>query len=282
MARRDKFEEDLAKLARLGGGEKTDDALAQLRAGLRASSYLLAERAAVSARSLAARELADDLRSAYDRFFDEEDKGCGAKKACIEALDALEESDETRLLRGARWVQMEAVFGGSVDVAGPLRAECLAGLVGIGCARAHEEAVRLLADNLPEVRLSAVRALGALAGRESALLLRFKAMVGDEEPGIVGECFSALMRLAPQDTMDFLRERMMAAPPPVALGAALALGESARPEALDLLRALPRGAATTTSFAERCCRSRCCAATRRSRIWRRCFARSAPPSRRRR
>jgi len=238
MAKRDRLEEDMARLARLGGGEKSDDALDQLRAGLASRSYLLAEKAAISARSLEARELAAELAAAYNRFFDAEDKGAIAKKACIEALNRLEAADERRLLRGARHVQMEAVFGGSVDVAGPLRAECLAGLVASGYARAHEEAVRLLVDKLPEVRLAAVQALGALAGRESALLLRYKAMVGDEEPGIVGECFSALMRLAPEDSLEFVRERMMAAPPPVALGAALALGESARPEAFELLRAV--------------------------------------------
>lgn len=243
MAKRDKLEEDIARLARLAAGEKTREAVERLRAGLRASSNLLVERAAVSARTLDARELVPELRDAYGRLFEdrsERDKGCVAKKACIDALIAFEQADEPLLLRGARHVQLEPVWSKErfVDVAGPLRAECLAGLVRMGFERVHEEIVRLLADKLPEVRLAAVQALGALAGREGMLLLRYKAMVGDEEPGIVGECFSALMRLSPKDSMDFVRERMASAPVPVALGAALALGESARPEALEMLRAL--------------------------------------------
>lgn len=68
--------------------------------------------------------------------------------------------------------------------------------------------------------------------REAELLLRSKARAGDERPAIIGECFSALMSVEPEGSLDFVAQWL--AKPDGALRelAALALGESRVPAAL--------------------------------------------------
>ncbi len=238
MARRDRLEERLDRVARIAAGEKTAHAVEELRGALGDSSSLIVEAAARAAQSLGAGELAPEMRDAFDRFFEDRsdrDKGCVAKTACLAALDALGEADAERLLRAIRHVQMEAVYGPAVDVAGPLRSEGLAGLLGIGYDALPEELVRLLNDPLSEVRLAAIQCAGHLGGRVGALLLRYKALAGDADPALTSECFSALMRSGGGSARDFVVERLETASTEVALGAALALGEAAKPEYLDVL-----------------------------------------------
>jgi hypothetical protein len=238
MAKRTKMDDELDLVASLRHARKDDTTIAALRRALASRYGLVVESAAIAAKALDAPELSDALGTAFDHFFgrhEQDDKGCLAKTACIQALNAFERADEERLLRGVRHVQMEPVFGKSIDVAGLLRGECLAGLVTIGYEAAHEEAVALLVDKLPETRAIAVKALEALGGREGMLLLRLKALVGDEEPGIVGDCLGGLIRRTPADSLPFVRAQLERREAPVALEAALALAQSARPEVLGLL-----------------------------------------------
>ncbi len=238
MARRDRLEERLSRLSSLGGGERTPEVVERLRSALADSSNLVVEAAARAALALEVGELSNELSNAFDRFFEdrsERDKGCVAKTACLAALIASEEAGVKDLLRASRHVQMEAVYGPSVDVAGPLRAEAIAGLLSLGYDDLPEELIRLLNDKLSEVRLAAVQAAGHMGGRAGTLLLRYKATVGDEEPGITSECFSALMRTENKSARAFVIEQLRSASSEVALGAALALGEFASPDHFDIL-----------------------------------------------
>jgi HEAT repeat protein len=66
-------------------------------------------------------------------------------------------------------------------------------------------------------------------------LLRFKARVGDEEPEVTSECLATLLRLEPEAVTfvaGFLRDGAEA----IQEGAALALGETRRPGAFEVLR----------------------------------------------
>src|SRR5260370_19863235 len=67
------------------------------------------------------------------------------------------------------------------------------------------------------------------------LLLRLKALLGDDEE-ILGECFAALLRLAPAPSLEFVADFLHSSSDEVAERAALALGESRVPAAFWKLR----------------------------------------------
>ena len=243
MAKIDKVAQELDLLSAIKKSEWTADALSQIRKSLASPNHLIVQSAADAAQKFEVRELIPDLKAAYDRYFGEKagiDKGCVAKQTCIAALNFFEAADETRLLRGVRHVQMEPVFGKSVDVAGLLRGECLVGLVRLDYGEAYEEAVNLLVDRQWEARATAVRALGELGRREGALVLRHKALIGDDEIAVMDECWAGLMMADPAGSAEFLRRRMVVAAPNDALGIAMALGRSVRPEVLPWLTELRR------------------------------------------
>ena len=83
----------------------------------------------------------------------------------------------------------------------------------------------LLADPEIAARAGAVRALGESGQSEAMLLLRLKALLGDDEE-IMGECFAALLRLAPAPSLEFVADFLHSSSDEVAERAALALGES--------------------------------------------------------
>jgi HEAT repeat protein len=98
------------------------------------------------------------------------------------------------------------------------------------------ECVTLLVDSEVPARSGAVRALGETGKSEAMLLLRFKALVGDKDDEVMGECFGALLRLAPAQSLEFVAEFMESSGDDVAERAALALGESRVAAAFPLLR----------------------------------------------
>jgi len=67
-------------------------------------------------------------------------------------------------------------------------------------------------------------------------VLRLKVHVGDEEPQVIGECFTGLLSVAPEECLSFVASYLATGPDDIRDFAALALGESRRPEALEHLR----------------------------------------------
>ncbi len=61
-------------------------------------------------------------------------------------------------------------------------------------------------------------------------------LAGDAEPAIVGECFSALMSVEPEDSVAFVAKWITDVNDVLRELAALALGESRVPAALDILK----------------------------------------------
>jgi hypothetical protein len=212
--------------------------LAELRQTLGDASNLVVAAAAeiVGARIFA--ELAPELAIAFERFMIDpvkRDKLCRAKTAIVDALNKLEYQQEDVFRRGIQHVQPEPVWGGTQDTAAQMRGDCAFGLVRLGCADVLILLVDLLLDKENVTRRAAAQALGA-SGRLAAVpLLRFKARVGDEDPAVIGECLTALMKLDAVESLAFVTEYLHAPPAEVQEGAAFALAESRRPEAFAIL-----------------------------------------------
>jgi len=201
--------------------------------------YRIAAKAARSAEDALLYELVPALKSAYARFLVKplrQDPNCYAKRALARALVALDCHDVDFLLGGLRYRQLEPVWGGTADTAVDVRASCAMGLVASGYPRALVELTALLNDADAGARLGAVRAIACGTPREAELLMRAKALGGDAEPQIVGECFTGLLAVAPEESIPFVAGYLAHANGALRELAALALGESKLDGALRPLK----------------------------------------------
>src|SRR5262249_4827612 len=158
-------EEHLEQLAMLRGASPAEAAPPLRKALLDRSNLVVAKAARIAGESLL-RELMPDLLAAYGRLFDDpvkRDPQCWGKNAIAKALRERDYGEPAPFRRGARHVQMEPVWGGTQDTAGPLRGICLLALPGCSDIR-REHIMRYLVDALaeadPAVRADAARAIG--------------------------------------------------------------------------------------------------------------------------
>jgi HEAT repeat protein len=235
---RPRLEDTLARLRELRSQPDTPEALAALRQVLSADVCFAVAKAAAIAGEHELVVLGPDLAAAFPRFLrglPKSDPGCEAKLALAQALRRVRHHDTAPLLLGLRHVQREPVFGGSVDTAGPLRAECAAGLLTLR----HPDALLMLADLLadpePAARAGAARGLAAWGARDGAALLRLRVLAGEDDARVLGECLDALLHLDPAGALPFAA-RLLDSTPERAEAAALALGASRLPEAFGILR----------------------------------------------
>jgi HEAT repeat protein len=207
--------------------------------GLSDRYFRTVAKAATLAGERALHDCEGHLLSAYARFLQDpvkRDPTCLAKQAIARALVSLDCQDATFFREGIRYVQLEPVWGGSADTAIDVRSTCAMGLVACGYARALPELAALLADPEPRARQGAARAISCGNPREAEPLLRFKALSGDAEPEVIGECFTGLLSIAPDDCVAFVGAHLVSSNEAVRDFAALALGESRHPAALEQLR----------------------------------------------
>lgn len=229
----------LAKLAALRGQGPTPEARALLAKSLSSKVSFVVAKAADLAREFKFADLCPELIQAFDRFLkdrDSSDKGCAAKIAIVRAALELECPAESIFRAGIRHVQMEGSFGPPVDVAAELRGLCGLGLVQVRARDLMNELVDLLADSEPQARIGAIRALAGTGREEGVALLRFKAVSGDRDPVVVGECLTALLKLQPRETLTFIERFLDSSQEAVREEAVLALGTSREPKALELLK----------------------------------------------
>jgi hypothetical protein len=201
---------------------------------------VLAAKAARIAAECRIEDLAPQLVEAFDRFMIQpatSDRRCEAKLAIVRALEQMEYQAHEPFLRGSRHVQTEPSWNGHLDTAAELRAVSAVGLVRTNYPDVGVELVRLLADREREARIGAVRAIAYWGTQTGALLLRLKALLGDREPEVLAECFGALLHLEPARSIEFVAAYLDNDDPALAEGAALALGESRRDEAFEILKA---------------------------------------------
>jgi HEAT repeat protein len=202
------------------------------------SNFVVAEAAEIVGERMLA-DLAPDMVAAFQRFLMDPvdaDKLCRAKIAIVDALHKIEFDAENLFRNALSYVQMEPAWGGSEDTAGPLRGAAAFALLRLNPRDLMVLLAELLADSEKVARLAAAKALGASSALAAIPLLRFKARIGDQEPEVIAECLTALMTAEPEQSLAFVGEFLDASTEEIAEGAALALGESRRPEALEILK----------------------------------------------
>lgn len=213
---------------------------AAIAAALAHVSFRVVARAATLAAERRLHEQVPNLLAAWPRFLKDgprKDPQCQAKGAITAALVALECDDVDFWLGGLHTVQMEPTWGRSIDTAVDVRCNCALGLVNSRHRRALIELTALLNDSERRVRAGALRAISCGDPSQAELLLRFKAEIGDADAEVMGECFSALLAIAPEDSVALVGSRLRDADEAVRDYAALALGESRHALALDELKA---------------------------------------------
>ena len=184
--------------------------------------------------------LMPELLAAFDRFFAnpiKTDPQCWAKNALSRALAALECQDSGVFLRGLRHIQLEPVWGGVSDTAGTLRGTCALALVGCRDLSENEQLaylIELLTDKDKSVRVEAVRAVEQVGSRSAALLLRLRAILADDEPEVLGACYSGILGIEGTPAIPWISRFLATANEPAA-EAALAIAGDRSPQAFDAL-----------------------------------------------
>ncbi len=239
MAKRITLEQRLVELGALRSDPQSEQTQLALRHALDMKNNLVVARAAELAGEFVLRELTDALVAGFERLTNggyEKDKGCRAKAAVVDALQQIGAPEDGVFLRGAKHVQMEPVWGGRTDTAGPLRSASAIGLVRMNHPESLLVLADLLADPLAPVRADAARTIAYRGAAYGLPLLRMRIKIGDDEMNVITECALAMLQLDPGSSMDVIREMYEGNDPLRSESAVLALGQSRLPEALALLK----------------------------------------------
>jgi HEAT repeat protein len=206
---------------------------------LKHKSNHVAAAAASTAERLEAVALAPDLVEAFLELMKDpakRDPGCEALIAIAKALVAMDDPAARVYFAGVHHVQMEGSFGPPIDAAAPLRGLCAQGLARMGHPDTMTECVNLLVDKEVPARVGAIRAIADSGDVAGTLLLRLKTLLGDKEDEVIGECFSGLLRLAPEPSLGFVASFLRSPSDEIAEAATFALAESHMQAAFPLLR----------------------------------------------
>jgi HEAT repeat protein len=229
----------LARLQALRDEPVSPEATAELRRCLADPSSVVVAEAAKVIKERSVSDLAGDLVTAFDRFMidpEKSDRQCRAKIEIVDALNRLEYAEPDVFLRGLSHRQDPRFGAPGQDAAGTLRAFCALGLARIGHPGAVHLLTELLLDSDDTARAGAARALGGLGSLDAVPLLRYKVRTGDRVVDVIGECFASLLSISFEDSLlfvaPFLRHRDSA----MQTAVVLAVAETRRPEAFDLLR----------------------------------------------
>lgn len=250
-----KYDEQLAAIEALRDAGPAQDTTAALRKALGLKNNYLVSKAAKIAGDLGLSELTPDLLKALDRFYKDAvktDPQCWAKIALTGALVELGHREAAPFLRGLKHEQLEAVWGGRSDTAGPLRAQCA--LILVECRELDdvtllEHLVGAMTDPESGVRVAAVRAARSVDLAHIGPLLRLRVLTIQEthdrpnalpdedllerDREVLGACFSALLDLEGKRGIPFVSRWLQGLAVPEA---ALALAETRVPEVVALLQ----------------------------------------------
>lgn len=186
--------------------------------------------------------LTPSLAAAFPRFLQnaaKSDPQCWAKNAIAKTLAAFEYQKSELFLSGIRHIQLEPVWGGSADTAGPLRGTCALALVQCRELNSHRllvHLVPLLADKELPVRINAVRAIEQVGNDSAALLLRLLAQFPSDEPEFLGACYSGVLTLEGTGAIEWAAQ-FLPREDDSAAEAAMAIAQTHTPEAFERLRA---------------------------------------------
>jgi hypothetical protein len=240
------FDKELAELDALSEALKSNAApdaaqVEQLRKALAYRNNFLATKAARMVADAELFALLPEVLAAFDRFFIDgakSDPQCWAKNALVKALVKLEHCEKDAYLRGLRCHQMEPAMGGASDSAGALRGACAHALVdcpGISDADLLVLLLEPLTDSDKTVRIEAARAIGQVGGASAALILRLRALLGKDEPEVLGACYSALLAVEGARAIELVAA-VLKEGDDLAAEAAFALAEMRTPQALAALQ----------------------------------------------
>jgi len=216
------------------------EAHATLREAIRTGPGLVAARAARIVRERGLAGFDDDLIGMFRRLLADpvkNDPGCLGKLAALEALDFGSHDDGAIFLEATRTFQPEPAWGPPVDTASGVRARGVLALARLAHHDLSLVAGGLLADPESPVRQAAAEALAANGDRALAGAVALRWRLGDDDPLVVLACMTGLLALAPDHALPRLRDALHGADDGARELAALALGQSTRPEALDMLLA---------------------------------------------
>lgn len=240
MPRHSPVSEQIAALNELRADPPTESAKEALGKALKDRSCRVVARAAEVIGNSANDELVPAMLQTYRRLLDDpvkKDPGCVGKIAIAEALVKLECHELEFYREGIRYTQYEPVWDGEEDAAVPVRCACAMGMV--LCAsilEALNHFAELLADSQRVARIGAARAISSLGHPEGVPLVKLKLLCGDADAEVIGECCSALLRLAPEDGLPHAVKQLESRDEDVCVQAAIALGESRQPDAFEPLR----------------------------------------------
>jgi hypothetical protein len=232
-------DDKLAELSELDTVHDPERVLEQIREALGHRHCRVVARAANISAERLLYDLEPGLLKAYQAFLRDpvkQDPSCVAKGTIARALVDLECQDAEFFVAGVHYEQMEPVWGGTVDTAVDLRCSCAMGLVATGYPRALHELTPLLCDPVANARRGAIRAVACANPRDAELVLRLKVLSGDSEPEVIGDCFTGLLSAAPEESLEFVAGFLDSNDANLQELAALSLGESRVPEALDCLQ----------------------------------------------
>jgi len=215
--------------------------LEPLRKALAHRNNFMVAKAAHLVREFRMAELIPELLNAFNRFFDnpvKTDPQCWAKNALSRALFALEHQEAEVFLRGMRHIQMEPVWGGQSDTAGTLRATCALALVQCRSLTDTDllaHLIELAGDKDKAVRAEAMRAIEQVGSPPASLLLRLRAVLGADEPEVLGACYSGILRLEGVKAIPWIA-RFLASADDNAAEAALAIAGTHSAEGFQTLQ----------------------------------------------
>lgn len=219
-------------------------ALGKLRTALRGNNGFVIAAAAKIVEDHRLEALVGELVAAFARLRDDDpvkrDPGCRGKLAIARALHGLDHWDDAVFVAGLTGEQLEG--WGRDDTAAELRGLCGIAHAHFGRPDALDVIAGLLADRQRTTRLAAAQALGDAGRPDATALLRFKLLIGDEEPAVLAACFEAMFALARDASYEFVVARL-AGHDDRAEVAALALGGARFAAAVEPLIAWCTGAA---------------------------------------
>jgi len=236
--KRTSLEEELCELRSLTVGPWTSEFGERLREALSSPRSHVVARAAKIVRERALEGFGPLLVAAFHRFLKDPQKtdpGCDAKLAILEALDVIAHPDPDPFLVAARLVQKQPSWGLPVDTAAPSRARAILALANMGYRDILLLAAELLADPEAPVRQASAEALAHCGDRAAAGLLLLMSYRQEEDPVVQTSYLCGILTLAPDWGMPRLRTLLFGEDPTLRELAAIALGQSGVPEAVDLL-----------------------------------------------
>ncbi len=214
----------------------------QLRKALQSRNNYLVSKAAKLTGDLKLNSLISDLAAAFTRFIAKpvkSDPQCWAKNAIAKALATLEYQEHEFFLQGMRHIQLEPVWGGTSDTAGPLRGTCALALV--QCRQLSSTVIlthltELFADKELPVRVNAARAVEQIGTDAAVLLLRLRAELSSDEAELLGACYSGVLHLEGPSAIPWAA-KFLAPGDDAAAEAAIAIAEIRTVEAFAHLKA---------------------------------------------